>query len=155
MNTNRHRSRRECLQFLLLQVFVALGLAVVSDRAEACSCSGSTVEERLSYSDVVVTGEIERIERRSLVIRLLADVLLETAVLRVDRIFKGEVGGRAEFTYDTDEGMCGLSLSEGQSGVFLLKSRGGRLSSELCLFDLDTDVNAIVDVLGKGRAFNS
>ena len=127
-------------------------VAAAPGRAQACSCLSSTVEEHLSFADVVFTGELLRVGRPwwSLA-RWTEGWYSGEAIARVDVLFKGDVGRRVEIGYHRYEAACGINLIEGSQGVFLLSEHNGQYSTGLCLFDLDMDVEAIVEVLGEGR----
>ena len=143
--------RRRTAPALSLVLFGLAALA--SGRAEACSCYRGTVEEHLRFADVVFTGELTQVGWPWWSPwGWFADGYTQIAVARVDTLFKGDIGPSVEFTYGTDTAMCGIMLEEGSSGVFLLASDNGALSTNLCLFDLGMDVDAIVQVLGEGRA---
>ncbi len=127
--------------------------ALAAGRAEACSCFRGTVEEHLRFADVVFTGELTQVGWPWWSPwGWFSDGYTQMAVARVDTLFKGEIGPSVEFTYGTDAAMCGIMLEEGNTGVFLLASDDGDLSTNLCLFDLDMDVDAIIEVLGEGQA---
>lgn len=142
-------NRRSALVFLS----VALALLLFApDRARACTCIRVGIEENLRYADVVFTGEVVRIGWPwwSPTGWRVGD-RWQMAVARVDTLYKGDVGRLAEFTYWIGEEMCGLSLREGRRGVFILAADVSGLTTNLCIFDLQMDVQSVVDVLGDGR----
>lgn len=144
------RSRRIAVS--VLAVLILMLVAAKPDRAQACSCIGMGVEEHLGYADVVFTGELVRLGRPWWSLARWTDGWFSgTATARVDVLFKGDVGRRVEINYHPYEGACGINLIQGSRGVFLLDEHDGRYSTGACLFDLDMDVDAIVEILGQGR----
>lgn len=136
----------------VLVALILLSVAAAPDRAQACSCLSSSVEQHLGFADVVFTGELVRVGRPWWSIaRWTEGWFSGEAIARVDVLYKGDVGRRVEIGYHRNSGTCGLDLIEGSRGVFLLKEHYGRYSTDLCLFDLDMDVDAIEEVLGEGR----
>ena len=143
--------RRRCAAPVFALVVIGL-MTLAAGRADACSCYRGTVEEHLRFADVVFTGELTQVGWPWWSPwGWFSDGYTQMAVARVDTLFKGDVGPSVEFTYGTDTAMCGIELEDGSSGVFLLASDNGGLSTNLCLFDLGMDVDAIVRVLGAGR----
>ena len=152
MSAGSASCRRRIPVFLSLALFGIVAFA--ADRASACSCARVSAEEHLGYADVVLTGELtETGWPWWSPWGWIAGGHSGRAVIRVDRVFKGDVGPSAEFTYQLGDGAnCGLFLQEDSRGVFLLAEDDGALTSNLCLFDLGMDVDAITEVLGEGRA---
>ncbi len=112
----------------------------------------STVKEHLGFADAVFLGELVRVGRPWWSpARWTEGWYSGEARARVDLLFKGDVGRLVDIGYDRNEAMCGVNLIEGSRGVILLREDHGRYSTNLCLFDLEMDVDAIVEVLGEGR----
>ena len=143
-------SRRIAVPVLATLLLVLV--AATPDRAQACSCMRSSVERHLGFADVVFTGELVRVGRPWWSIaRWTEGWFSGKAIARVDVLYKGDVGRRVEIGYHRNPGLCGLDLIEGSRGVFLLNEHYGRYDTDLCLFDLEMDVDAIEEVLGEGR----
>ena len=153
MPKSRHAFRTGRIAARIFAALILMLVAAAPDRAHACSCLRSTVEEHLGFADVVFVGELVRVGRPWWSpARWTAGWYSGKATARVDLLFKGDVGRRVEIGYHRNEGTCGIDLIEGSRGVILLREDYGRFSTDLCLFDLEMDVDAIVEVLGEGRS---
>ncbi len=91
--------------------------------AYACSCAPVDLERDLPAADAAIIGSVlERTVRGG----------TATYLFRVEQVYKGEVGSRAEVVTPAGGAACGLELSVGDRVGLLLSREGDVWRSGLC-----------------------
>lgn len=111
-------------RILALLLLVGGLLTISTTPAQACSCAGSTVEQRAPTTDVIFQGEVVDVDSAG-----SGRAVYTFAVLKS---WKGEIGDRVEVFTSNSGASCGLEVEYGQTDVIYADLDGDQLSSSLC-----------------------
>lgn len=121
------RPSRVVKRLLALLLTAPAVLIASPSPAEACSCVGSTVEQRAPVTDAIFQGEVIDIDS------LASDNRQRTRfTFAVARVWKGDVGSTVTVDSIGSGAACGLEIESGQTRVIYADERQGRLTSGLC-----------------------
>ena len=134
---------RRPLAALASVVLAMLGLVFLfPDCASACSCFGPSIEQALSSSEAVFSGQVTAIEK---------EAGTATATLRVTEVWKGPERGTLEVSTSSQESACGFPFEAGRE--YLLYAYGKRgLKTDICTGTKPLEkAGADLTVLGDGE----
>lgn len=120
------RARRSDVTRLLLALLLAFGAVgvVTTSPAHACSCAGSTIEQRAPETDAIFQGEVVDVAS--------AGSGRAVYTFEVLQVWKGTVGAEVDVYTSGSGASCGLEIEYGQRDVIYADVDGSRLSSGLC-----------------------
>lgn len=131
---------------------LAGGLLALPQLASACSCVALQPAEYLQQADAVFTGTVEAIDIRQPPGGSLLDRTYRARV-RVERIYKGNVGQSAVVETGEGGGLCGFSFTVGRTYLVYAKGTANNaLTTNLCAGTTDlANASSHLASLGEGR----
>ena len=115
---------RRAIGLLLGLVIVATVLVLSSPPAAACSCVGFTDQMAFERADVVFVGEVQGVDRPSLVASSLDPALW---TFSVDEVFKGDAARTQGLVSAASGSSCGLELPTTGTVVVFARQEPGNV----------------------------
>jgi len=135
-------------RLVLIATIVGVVLGLMSLRAWACSCAGTTKTGYAEAAAVVFTGTVTSVDRPLLLVRTSSVDPIQVE-FRVDAVYKGEAT-RTTWVTTTSGAGCGSTYAIGRFYTVFPRRVGDRLDADVCWGDVEGAIDPQSYSLGAG-----